>query len=158
MNCYLLSADPGWANRIKSTSISTDFCLWNLYVAGKSNLSSAITSNDTPHSAAFFLMCWNRSKILKCLHIEAWKKWLTFCRQYFQIDFIERTICYLWLDKNFTGVSKFFPIHNKSTKTQHLWQTGAKSLPEQMITKFCDAIWVNKTSPGKSLQGDDAFI
>jgi len=45
------------SNLIKSTSISTDFCLWNLKLFGRSKRSTATTSGRAPHSLAFLSMC-----------------------------------------------------------------------------------------------------
>lgn len=42
---------------MRSTSTSTELRLWNLYVAGISKRSCAMTVNSTPHCSAFFSKC-----------------------------------------------------------------------------------------------------
>ena len=73
------------------------------------------------------------------IHIEAKTKWLPFCKQHFQLHFLEWKSPYL--DKNFTEIVASGLIENKSALVQLMaWGLcGTKPLPELMMTQCTDA-------------------
>ena len=71
--------------------------------------------------------------------IEAWIKWLTICRCYFQVHFFEWKLVHF--HTNFTEVHFKVPVDNKSALVQEMawYQTGDKTLSEPVIAQFTDA-------------------
>ena len=103
--------------------------------------------------------------------MEAWTKWLTFCRQYFnRLDLVQERhnsianaleICLSCTNPSIckcTSLNKnifFFQfyccfvirvqltIHESALVPEMAWrQTCNKPLPEPIMTKFCEAIWI----------------